>query len=387
MVKTIDQPDLLTPRSFRHEIEIDSVDLFPISTEIGVSPSMVLGTMPKRPALLVRLTDPDGCFGWGEIWANFPPRANLHKAHLVEDVIVPKITGFRFTDPVEVTEFLRRSQSNYFLHIGQKRVFEHILAGLDTALWDLALRRSDRSFAEHMGLGRTQATSYASSINPPDLETMMERHAGYGQKYFKLKLGFDEDGDRAFVAKAHKLLQPGARIMVDSNQSWSLETASRVLTSLEDYDLVFAEEPIPADAGLAEWESLAKTTTIPLAGGENIYGIDDFLSMASAGVKYLQPDVAKWGGVSGALALNDVLPDGVQLWPHFMGTGLGQMAALATSAAVKQPSVCEMDVNDNPLRSGLCGDILNVSDGNVALPLEPGLVAPPKAHMLTEFAE
>ncbi len=338
---------------------------------------MALGTMPSRPALLLRIEDTNGCFGWGEVWANFPPRANIHKAHLIEDVVVQHLVGQQFVDPSAIDEKLRRALSIYFLHIGQLQVFEHILAGIDIALWDLALRSQGSTFAEFMGLENANAESYATSINAEDLTELIPKHAALGQKYFKLKIGFAEHGNREIAEKASQLCPPGTRIMVDSNQSWTLEQAMQSLAALEDFAPYFAEEPLPANAAKPDWEALAGSTSIALAGGENLYGINEFVDMANAGVVVLQPDCAKWGGVSGALALADALPEGTQIWPHFMGTAVGQMAALAISACIGDSSACELDVNENQLRTELCGDALTVKNGQVALPISPGLVQPP----------
>ena len=70
-----------------------------------------------------------------------------------------------------------------------------------------------------------------------------------------------------------------------------------------------------------------------------------------------------------------------------MGTGMGQVAALSISAAIGDASVCEMDVNTNALRTDLCGDVLSVREGRVALPTEPGLVPAPLPEKLAEFAD
>ena len=365
---------------------LDQIALYPLRASGGVSPSMPLGTMPTRPALLVSLSDAQGCTGWGEVWANFPPRANSHKQHLIEDVIAPKLTGFTFVDPREVNQYLRESLSIYFLHVGQEHVFEHILAGLDTALWDLALRSAGRSFVEHMRIS-ADARCYASSVNPDDLEEKFTEHGQLGQNHFKLKLGFADEEDLAFVARAASICPTGSHIMVDSNQCWGLEQATRMLASLEQFDPLFAEEPIAANAPLRDWEQLARSTEIPLAAGENIYGIDNFLAMIDAGLTVVQPDVAKWGGISGALDLARALPSNISLWPHFMGTAVGQVASLSITASIGDTSVCEMDVNTNPLRADLCGNALDISAGKIALPTDPGLVVPPLSQSLIQFQQ
>lgn len=348
---------------------------------------MALGTMPTRPALLVRVEDSAGCFGWGEVWANFPARANIHKAHIIEDVIAAHLPGLTFCDPREVEDALRAKLSVFFLHVGQREVFEHILAGLDTALWDLCLRSAGQSFAEFMSLGTGQAKSYATSINAEDLDRLIPHHAGLGQSHFKLKIGFAEHGTAKIVEQAAALCPKGGRLMVDSNQSWTLDDAKTSLRAIEAFAPFFAEESLRADAPPAEWEDLARSTDIPLAGGENIYGADNFLRMADLGMRFLQPDVAKWGGMSGALDLAARVPQGVSIWPHFMGTSVGQMAALSVSAAVGGGSSCEVDVNENALRTELSGDVLGIENGMIALPSAPGLVVPPGSEPLAAFAD
>ena len=374
-------------RSFRSRLTLAAVDAFPLRASGGSSPDMALGVMPSRPALLLRLADSDGVAGWGEVWANFPPRANVHKAHLIEDALAQHLPGLSFVEPAEAVQALRDRLSAYFLHVGQLRVFEHVLAGLDIALWDLALRREGRSFAAHMGLPEASAPCYASSINSRDLERLLPLHAQLGQTSFKLKIGSDDDADLAFARRAAQLRPKGCRLMIDSNQSWDLSRAKAMLATLEDVEPAFAEEPIRADSPPDAWEELARATRIPLAGGENVYGIDDFLTMANAGMRILQPDVAKWGGVTGALALAEALPECAQLWPHFMGSAVGQMAALSVAAAIGNCGACEMDVNDNVLRTGLCGDVLTISNGRVTLPGDAGLVPPPLPDFLEEYRE
>ncbi len=348
---------------------------------------MAIGTMPTRPALLLKITDSDGCYGWGEVWANFPPRANRHKADIIEDVVAARLIGATFVEPREIQDRLRESLSIYFLHIGQGRVLEHILAGIDTALWDLALRKAGQTLAGHLGQNHDSAPAYVSSINAGDLDRLIPVHADLGQSHFKLKIGHLNGADRSVIEHARSLIPEGGQLMIDCNQSWDLGAAKDFLASLEDLDLAFAEEALPANSDPADWKELAHSTSIPLAGGENISSLDDFLTMADAGMKVLQPDVAKWGGVTGALDLAGKMPDGTLLWPHFMGTAVGQMAALSVTAAVGSESVCEMDVNANPLRTELCGDVLTISEGKVDLPDAPGLVVPPLPSRLTEFID
>ena len=100
--------------TFTNHIRLTSVEVYPLRATGGVSPNMTLGKMLVRPALLIKLVDADGCFGWGEIWSNFPPRANTHKADIVEDVFSTPLSNASFYDPAELITFLREKLSVYF---------------------------------------------------------------------------------------------------------------------------------------------------------------------------------------------------------------------------------------------------------------------------------
>jgi len=345
---------------------------------------MVLGRMPTRPALLVSATDDCGNTGFGEIWANFPPRATVHKAHLFEDVIAPHLGGMSYVQPAEVIGALRGRLGTYFLHVGQLQVFEHLLAGLDCCLWDLKLRALGRSVQDHFGLRGAEVQAYASSINYDGAEQTIADAAARGFTHFKIKLGFDDARDRALLRLAARALPPGARLLVDANQAWSVDTAIRMLNDCADIGLGFVEEPIRADAPPEEWRRLVEEQPVPVAVGENVYGPDGFRTMIDAGVSVVQPDVAKWGGLSGALDVAAILPDGVKLWPHFMGSEVGQAASLVVSAVVGD-SMCEMDINPNPLRTALLGAVPERGLG----PLYdgPGLGPVPGHIALDRFAD
>ncbi len=200
-------------------------------------------------------------------------------------------------------------------------------------------------------------------------------------------IGISEHGNRELVERAAKLCPDGSRVVAGSNQSWTLAEAKEDLGALMDLAPHFANEALSANAQMADWEDLAAFTDIPLAGGENIYGSENFRLMAKAGMQLLQPDVAKWGGMTGALDLASSLPKDTPLWPHFMGTAVGQIAALSNSATKGKDSACEADVNGNALRTDLRGDVITVHDACASLPTEPGLVVSPLPDRLEAFAD
>ncbi|MEO1104616.1 MAG: mandelate racemase/muconate lactonizing enzyme family protein, partial [Pseudomonadota bacterium] len=95
-----------------------------------------LGSIDVRPALLVELDigaagAADGASGSGEIFSNFPPFSNRHKARIATDLIAPRLIGRTFQDPAEMTAALTAATHKVALQSGEFGPFAHTIAGLD----------------------------------------------------------------------------------------------------------------------------------------------------------------------------------------------------------------------------------------------------------------
>ena len=65
----------------------------------------------------------------------------------------------------------------------------------------------------------------------------------------------------------------------------------------------------------------------------------------------LQPDLAKWGGLSGCWRVaRKIRGAGLRYCPHFLGGGIGLIASAHLLAAAGGDGLLEVDVNPNPLR-------------------------------------
>jgi D-galactarolactone cycloisomerase len=167
--------------------------------------------------------------------------------------------------------------------------------------------------------------------------------------------------------------------MVDANQGWDLPEARRAVPRLGALGLGFIEEPIPADRPAAEWAELAMLSPVPLAGGENVMGYESFAALIGNGHHgVVQPDMLKWGGVTGAYAVGRrAVAAGRSYCPHWLGTGIGLLAAGQVLAAAGGPGMLEHDVMENPLREALAQPFPRVRDGVFSLPDKPGLGVEP----------
>lgn len=175
--------------------------------------------------------------------------------------------------------------------------------------------------------------------------------------------------------------------MIDANQGWSVDQALEMLPKLEAFDLGWLEEPIRADEPWSAWQRLKSATRIPLAGGENIAGEANFeRAFEARALGVVQPDLAKWGGLSATLPLAQrILEVRLRFCPHYLGGGIGLLASAHLLAAVGGDGLLEIDSNPNPLRSMIATDIEKVQDGKVTLSTRPGLGIEPDFKALAGY--
>jgi L-alanine-DL-glutamate epimerase-like enolase superfamily enzyme len=150
--------------------------------------------MTERPALIVRVEDSDGAFGWGEVWCNFPSGAAAHRQRLLCETIGPWALGRDVADPVPLLDEATAAFRIMAIQAGEPGPIAQVLAGLDCALWDMCARREGRPLAELIGeAGLRPIPAYASGINPSGAEDTVERARAAGFGSFKLKTGFADD--------------------------------------------------------------------------------------------------------------------------------------------------------------------------------------------------
>lgn len=340
----------------------------PVATSFGV--------MHDRPAVLMRVEDRDGVFGWGEIWANWPAAGAEHRVRLLEMDVAHLVLGAHGETPAGLFHKLDAQTRIRAIQCGEVGPFAQVIAGLDIAVWDMAARRKGLQLRRLIRADAPdRVPAYASGIQTAVAGDLMPRARAVGHQRFKLKVGFDLDADIAAVHNIHAGLADHELIACDANQAWSLEQAQEFVTGVADVPLHWLEEPLPVFADRSEWQTLAANSAIPLAGGENIIGEADFDHAIKAGaLSVIQPDLAKWGGVTACLAVaRNALANGRRYFPHFLGAGVGIAASAELLAGAGGDGLLEVDVNDNPLRSLFFDGQEPIADGMWTCSSGPGL--------------
>ncbi|TGN88652.1 mandelate racemase/muconate lactonizing enzyme family protein [Bradyrhizobium yuanmingense] len=355
---------------------------YPLAAPVVTS----FGRMLNRPAVFVRAVDEDGVEGWGEAWSNFPAPGAEHRARLVNEVLAPGLVGLKFDGPVHAFEALTKGTEVLALQCGEPGPFAQAISGIDLALWDLSARRRRLPLWRLLGGQSNKIKVYASGINPGGAAQTAEAALERGHRALKLKVGFGPETDLANLTALRRIVSAGM-LACDANQGWSVTQAIEMLPRLAEFDLRWLEEPIRADRPREEWRRMRLLAKMPIAAGENISSLEAFENVLAEDILgVVQPDIAKWGGLSVCTPLaRDIRTSGKTFCPHYLGGGLGLLASAHLLAGVGGDGWLEVDANDNPLRDLYCGPVLNVRDGMVELDQEPGLGITPDLSRIERY--
>ncbi len=371
----------------RMQLEITRLECFVFRAPIETPVQTSFGIMRDRPAVFVRLTDKDGVEGWGEIWCNFPTVGAEHRARLVDSVFVPLVEGKSFVSPEMAFMNLTAQTEVLAIQSAEPGPVAQCIAGIDTALWDLHARRQKQPLWRALGGKSPKVPVYASGLNPTSPEKLAAQKLAEGYRAFKLKVGFGKERDVANL-KALRAVIGDLPLMVDANQAWDLETAEEMAAAFEPFNLGWLEEPLRADRAWSEWQHLASKASTGLAAGENLAGFSAFeRALESHALAVVQPDLAKWGGITGCLPVaRKILGHGMRFCPHYLGGGIGLLASAHLLAAAGGDGMLEVDSNPNPLRTLTSGPVETVINGIATLSEEPGLGVAPDLHALKAYA-
>jgi len=275
-------------------MRIASLEVVPYALPFREPYVTARGSLTRREMVLLRLRDQEGLEGLGEA----VPLSLRGGVALAE--VVGELEGLSELD--ELDEAAVRENAAALSAPAR-------CAAL-TALLDLRgrLAADSSSSVGHNPTNseRTPVRCNATLVagDPAAVVSDAERWAAEGFSTFKLKLGAGDDA--AQVRAVREALGPRARIRVDANAAWGLETAKRVLAEIEPYEIELAEQPV---ATVEEAAELAAYTPIPLAADESVETHADAEHVADAGAFAMTGiKLSKVGGPEEALGIAEVLP-------------------------------------------------------------------------------
>lgn len=263
---------------------------------------------------------------------------------------------------------------------------------LDLALWDLMGKITGQPVYKLLGGKSNKIKAYASTGEMVTPEVRAERAQQYVEKGFEaMKIRFhhkDVKDDIKVVEQVRKAVGNKLEIMVDANQgwkmpwdtnpTWDLKKAYQVSKELEDLDVFWLEEPLPAHQ-YREMAKLRDMSGIRIAGGEMNRRWHDFREMSKYGsLDVYQPDVALAGGITNVKKIAEhVQADGAWFSPHTWSNGIGVLANLHLAAAISDCPYLEFPFdppNWSPERRDFIQkNPLQAENGELIISDEPGL--------------
>lgn len=166
--------------------------------------------------------------------------------------------------------------------------------------------------------------------------------------------------------------------MVDAGTIWDndIAAAAKRLPFLRKAGVVWLEEPFSAGQ-FGVYARLARTKPqVALAGGEGAHNASMAMHMIDhAGIKYVQIDTGRVGGISAAKQVADYADKkGVQYVNHTFTSHLALSASLQPYAGIKGHDYCEFPVELSDLARDLTRTSIEPdADGRITLPSGPGL--------------
>lgn len=170
---------------------------------------------------------------------------------------------------------------------------------LDCALWDLEAKTSGRSITDTIGWGELAPVATAITVSLDTPENMAASARSLTQVPL-LKIKVDADDPLAAV-RAVREAAPKPKVIVDPNESWSIEQLAEWQKALAELRVDLLEQPLPADndGDLEGFEAC-----VPLAADESGHIADD-LALLARRYDYVNIKLDKTGGLTTALAMLD----------------------------------------------------------------------------------
>jgi L-alanine-DL-glutamate epimerase-like enolase superfamily enzyme len=327
---------------------------------------------------IVRVRTDDGSEGYGQL---SPYDADISAAVLHRKIAPHALNQ----DPADVA-----SIADNCLEANYKYPWSFVcraLTGIDTAIWDLLGRLRGKSVCELLGGRPRPLPAYGSSMSRTikpreEARRLVRLRDERGFRAFKVRVGkvcgHDQDEwpgrTDSLVPAVRKALGNGIAILADGNSCYTPPRAIQVGRMLEEYGYGHFEEPCPYWE--LEWTArVAQTLKIPVAGGEQDNDLAQWRRMiALRSVDIVQPDICYIGGLTRALRVVDMAAKaGLKCVPHSANLSMVTVFTLHMCAAIPNfGDHFEFTIEEDTWSRDLYSPALEVRDGRVAVPADPG---------------
>lgn len=308
---------------------------------------------------IVRVDTDAGIAGWGEHNINFLPNisgcAMERAAQWMVGREAQNIARFHVECPLET----------------------RLKSGIELALWDICGKAAGLPVAVLLGGVIRERVEVAACMGIQSYERAKEMAAWYFEQGFgtlKTKAGSDINEDCEMVRGVRDAVGDKLKLRIDPNRAYSPQQAVELARRLEEYDLQYLEQPIPAEP-LADAAWLRQQTRVPIALNESVTDPASVLEILRAdAAAFILPDTHIAGGILPCVTIGRICEAaGISCIMH-CGHDLGPKTAAMLHVAA---SCAAYSLANDTTYYGLEDDILTerfvIEQGTIVLPTKPGL--------------
>lgn len=310
-----------------------------------------------------------------------------------------QIKGQSPLNPNRLAEQLRKAA---FFGGAQSGVFVAVLTAIETALWDLTGKILGIPVYQLLG-GKYRDkirvycdTALYTSTNPTPADYGAAAKNAVSRGYNAVKFDVDDgrdpnkydrfnwtanpmEIDRMYnaIAAVREAVGPNIDICVDMHGRYDAVTGLKMAKMYESLDLMWLEEPVPAD-NPEIYKKISQETSTPICTGENIYLAYGFTRLLSENaVDIIMPDLQKAGGLGeGQRIANLANLYYVPFSPHMVASFLGAMASCHVCASVPNFQILEWQIymdTDQLWKDIVTYDGPRVENSFITLSEKPGI--------------
>lgn len=349
-------------------MKIDRIETIHLRFEYADGFVYAGGKCTARLTSLVLVHTDDGQIGIGTAYSH-PGIVEL----VVQRQLGPLLIGEDPTDVERLWEKMYRITRWY----GRKGGTMSAIGAIDIACWDLRGKALGKPLWELFGGSAPRCPAYASALlwkAPGELAEEAAGHIARGFRRVKMRLGRGADLDREVVRAVREAIGPDCDLMCDGSMRYSLDEARSLGEFLAERRVFWFEEPFePED--IDNFTALRGTIGVPIAAGENEFGVQGFRELVRAKcLDIVQPDACRCGGISEVRRVVELARDaGLRVATHSWSDAVAIIANAHVLAAAPHAITVEVDQTGNPFVEDLLVEPLHIEDGILTLGRAPGL--------------
>ena len=255
-------------------MKITNVDLKPYRLKYREKFKIASGHLDHAPVVYMLVHTDEGVTGLGYASGSAPFYCGETQESItaaVKGIMEPVIKG---RDPFDIELMMTEIENGLRLNLRAK-------AGLEIALYDLVGKILDLPLYKLWGgLCRREitVTRMLGIGSPEGVASKAAELMNKGFKSFKIKIGKDPKGDIDRVRAVREAVGPDVILCADANQGYTVKDAIRTIRGIEQYEICYVEQPVPADDldGLA---LIRKSVAVPIQADESVRSLSDALNL------------------------------------------------------------------------------------------------------------